>query len=82
MFQLYATNNYSYFNLGQFLFDKGLKTANGQPQAHPLSTDHNQPFYYGLMRWNDETQMGKHEPLIDKALFDHCQLIAAKKRHF
>lgn len=83
MFQLYATNNYSYFHLGQFLFDKGLKTANGKPLAH--STIHQiitNPFYYGLMRWNDETQMGKHEPLIDKALFDHCQLIAAKKRHF
>ncbi len=82
-FQLYATNNYSYHNLGQFLFSKGFKTRKGKPLAH--STIHQiitNPFYYGLMRWNGEECMGKHEPLIDKSLFDHCQLIAAKKRHF
>ena len=82
-FELYATNNYSYFNLGQYLFEKGLKTANGKPLAH--STIHQiitNPFYYGKMRWNNEERMGKHEPLIDEALFKHCQLIAAQKRHF
>lgn len=82
-FELYATNNFSYYNLGQFLFEKGLKTSNGKPLAH--STIHQiitNPFYYGKMRWNNEERMGKHEPLIDEALFKHCQLIAAQKRHF
>lgn len=42
----------------------------------------NNPFYYGLIRWHGQEKIGKHTPLINKQLFDTCQYILEKHRHF
>ncbi|MCX7038830.1 MAG: recombinase zinc beta ribbon domain-containing protein, partial [Spirochaetes bacterium] len=37
------------------------------------------PFYTGAFLWNGKRYQGKHPPLIDKALFDRVQVVAAKR---
>ena len=37
------------------------------------------PFYYGLIRYNGEFFEGKHEPIITKKLFDEVQEVMKKK---
>jgi hypothetical protein len=37
------------------------------------------PFYYGLIRYNREYFEGKHEPIIAKKLFDECQEVMRQK---
>lgn len=83
-FKLYATGNYSLIKLTQTMFDKGLKSR----KKRQILTDSSiqqmlaNPFYYGLMRWNGETKIGNHTPLVTKSLFDQCQYIAAQHRQF
>ena len=36
-------------------------------------------FYYGLLVYNDETFIGAHTPIIDKALFDKAQAVLDKR---
>ena len=33
------------------------------------------PFYYGLMKYNNELHQGKHKSMITKKLFEKCQKI-------
>lgn len=82
-FQKYATGDYSIKKLAEYIGKKGLKNRRGGVISH--SVLHNtltNPFYYGLMRWNGMDQMGKHEPLITKELFESCQLVLAQHRQF
>lgn len=37
------------------------------------------PFYYGLIRYNSEYFEGKHEPIIAKKLFDETQEVMKRK---
>lgn len=75
LFELYATGRYSISDLVGVAAKAGLE--------HPLVRKPMSlggiyrilinPFYYGLVRWRNETVQGKHEPLISKALFDRVQ---------
>ena len=38
------------------------------------------PFYYGVMRYNGEYYEGKHEPIIAKKLFDQVQEAMRQKK--
>lgn len=83
-FQKYATGNYSILKLSQFMYSKGLKSR-GKRSELTVSTLQKtlvNPFYYGLMRWNGESKIGTHTPLISRSLFDQCQYVAAQHRHF
>lgn len=74
MFELYATGNYSTKKLGQVMYQEGLRTRDGnrlvKSRLHDLLSD---PFYYGMLRWNEEVSQGKHQPLISRELFDTVQ---------
>jgi len=37
------------------------------------------PFYYGVIRFNGEMYEGSHPPLISKKLFDRCQEVLSQK---
>jgi hypothetical protein len=37
------------------------------------------PFYYGVFRYNGELWQGKHEPMIAKKLFDKCQKVLSDR---
>lgn len=74
MFQLYSTGNYSTEALGEKMYKLGFRSRNGgkvvKSRIHVLLSD---PFYYGKFRWNGEVYQGKHEPIINKELFDEVQ---------
>lgn len=82
-FELYSTGNYSYLGLCAEMYKKGFVARNGKmftdSSLQQLLTN---PFYYGLMRWGGMERMGKHKPIISKALFEKCQYTASKHRQF
>ena len=75
VFELYATGRHSMSDLVGVAKKAGLehplvRKPIGLGGIHRILTN---PFYYGLVRWKTETVIGKHEPLISKALFDRAQ---------
>ncbi len=75
LFELYATGRYSMSDLVGVAGKEGLehplvRKPIGLGGIHRILSN---PFYYGLVRWKNETVIGKHEPLISKALFDRVQ---------
>lgn len=76
MFKLYATGEYSLKQLVEAMFEKGLRTKQGnklvKSRMASILTD---PFYFGKFRWNSEVHPGSHEPLVSKQLFDEVQRI-------
>lgn len=83
MFELYSTGQYSMMTLQEWLKDKNIISKNGTIISFSrINNILNNPFYYGLIRWHGQEKIGKHTPLISKQLFDTCQYILEKHRHF
>jgi len=80
MFELYATGNYPTKKLSEVMYSEGLRTRGGyklgKGRLHRLLTD---PFYYGMIRWNNEIYQGKQEPLISKEIWEKVQNILHQK---
>ena len=79
-FEAYASGNYTLKNLRKIINGLGLRGRRGGM----LSTSNFQyllqnPFYYGVIRYNGEFYEGKHEPIITKKLFDEVQEVMARK---
>ncbi len=79
-FEAYATGKYALKEIRKIINDLGLKGRRGSL----LSVSNYQyllqnPFYYGLIRYNGEYFEGKHEPIIAKKLFDEVQEVMARK---
>ena len=71
LFELYATGNYSLSRISDELYNDGLRTRNGKKVIKSsLHRIIQEPFYYGIMQFNGQTNKGNHEPLISKKLFD------------
>ena len=80
MFELYATGKYTLKEIRKIINDLGLKGR----RRKMLSVSNYQyllqnPFYYGLIRYNGEFFEGKHEPIISKKLFDKAQEVMKRK---
>ncbi len=84
-FELYAEGTYTLEALSDELFDRGLRT---KPGRHPatqvkkakLSKLLRDPYYIGRITYQGQQYPGRHEPLIDQALFDRVQdVLAARK---
>src|SRR3989344_900184 len=83
MFELYSTGQYSMQSLQEWLKDKNIISKNGTIISFSrINNILNNPFYYGLIRWHGQEKTGKHTPLISKQLFETCQYILKKHRHF
>ena len=83
LFEMYATGNYSIFELQFWLADQNVTSRTGTPIGHSVvGNTLNNPFYYGLIRWHGEAKMGNHQPLISKDLYDTCHYVLAKNRNF
>lgn len=84
MFQLYATGQYSQLELCEIMYEKGLRGRRNHKNFSPqtLTGIFNNPIYYGLMRWGGMEGFGKHEPLIDKSLFDQVQHVLTCNNSF
>jgi len=80
IFELYATGKYTLKEIRKIINGLGLRGRRGKT----LSVSNFQyllqnPFYYGLIRYNGEFYEGKHEPIIAKKLFNECQEVMRKK---
>ncbi len=65
MFELYATGNFSLWDLAQEVHRWGLLGRTGKPvRKGRIAKMLQNPFYYGVMRYNGEVYEGKHPPLI------------------
>ena len=83
MFELYSSGEYSMVSLQEWLKDKNIISKNGTIISFSrINNILNNPFYYGLIRWHGQEKIGKHTPLISKQLFNTCQYILEKHRHF
>lgn len=89
-FNMYATGLYSFKQISNNLFEKGLRTKNDKKlyagQIHLMI--HN-PFYYGVMESKGKYYKGNHEPLISQELHNTCLEVSglttqprAKKKTF
>jgi site-specific DNA recombinase len=82
IFERYGSGNYSLKRLAFELKEEGYRAKSGKPLSfgnlHRILHD---PFYYGIIRWQDKLYQGKHEPLITKDLFDKVQVFLKRKIH-
>ena len=80
-FELCATGEYSEKKISQKLFEEGFRSRKGnrvgKSTIGKLLHSH---FYYGFFEWKDEIKQGKHEPIIDKDLFDKVQEVLSPKK--
>jgi site-specific DNA recombinase len=78
LFELRATGNYSYKQLRTEMFKYGLKNTKGKMlSVSMVSHILENPFYYGVMKYNGRENTHKYERLISKDLFDKCQEVSA-----
>ena len=79
-FELYSTGNYSLRRLCETINNLGLL---GRKQKALGIANYQyflkNPFYFGLIRYNNELYEGKHEPIISKKLFDKVQEVMESK---
>ncbi len=83
-FRLYATGNYNVFDLRDILYEKGLRTKKLNKIAHSNMYELlKNRFYIGELHWGEvHLTKAKHEPLIDKDLFERVQkILSAHNNH-
>ena len=82
IFQKYLTGEYSIYEISHWLNERGMKTNRkckfSKSTVHRILT---QRLYIGEFTWNAKTQQGKHEPLIDYAMFRKCQELLTDGAH-
>jgi site-specific DNA recombinase len=87
-FELYATGDYSLAALLEVMRNKGLRTKRGQryksliskSSLHRVLKNH---FYYGMMQYGGEIHQGRHQPIIEKQVFDKVShLLESKNTSF
>lgn len=81
-FKLYATGDYSMIAVLDIVHEKGFRARNGKRIMLSKFADmFKNHFYYGEMHWHGLVNQGKHEPIIEKELFDRCQRITEEHSH-
>ncbi|MBI4100693.1 recombinase family protein [Candidatus Microgenomates bacterium] len=79
-FQMYATRDYSIYDIRQYLHKNGVLGRKGRPiQFSVTHTMLKNKFYWGWMQHGGHEGMGKHTSLIDKETFDLVQRILSEK---
>jgi site-specific DNA recombinase len=80
MFKLYASGEYALTDLTETLYQEGLRRKSGnkihKSRIHLMLSD---PFYIGDIRWQGKILPGKHEPLIERDLYDQVQRVLSGK---
>lgn len=78
-FVLYATGDFSFEDLAEELYDRGLTTRpTAKHPAGPLSVNKvsdllRDRYYLGYIDYKGEEIQGRHEPLVDEDLFEQVQ---------
>ncbi len=81
-FELYAQGNSRLEDIGQFLYDSGVRSLFG----NRIHNDRVRfilanPFYYGHFLYKGELYEGRHTPIVDKRLFDKAQKVMLERGH-
>ena len=80
IFEVYATANFSLYELMQEVKTWGLIGRKGKPvHKSKIARLLQNPFYYGVIRFKGEMYEGSHPPLISKKLFDKCQEVLKQR---
>ncbi len=80
-FELCATDEYSMVELAEEMYERGLKTRRtSRHPAGPLSDQQmgrllRDPYYLGLVTYDNERFLGRHEPLVTPQLFARVQAV-------
>jgi len=79
-FELYATGDYTIDQITEALDRLGLINHHGdalsRAQVHRLLQN---PIYAGVIEYSGERYPGRHEPLVEQAVFDAVQLVVRTK---
>ena len=80
LFELYATGNYSLKDLKEKITSAGLLSRKSNKLSISVIQNMLQnPFYYGVFKYNGELHQGVHEPMIAKKLFEKCQEVSRNR---
>lgn len=80
LFETYATGDYGFCYLADMLSSKGLRTKRDKKFSVSMVVHILQnPFYYGVSRFNGEIHEAKHESIISKRLYDQVQTVMQKR---
>ena len=72
-FELYSTGEYADRQIAVYLMEQGFRTRRGRNWSKDTVREMLQnDFYYGVITYRDEKWVGKHEPILDKSLFEKC----------
>src|SRR3989344_176720 len=79
-FELYAQNRSRYADIGQFLYDNGVRSTGGK-RMHDEQTTFilSNIFYYGHFKYSGEIYEGRHTPIVSKQLFDKVQKVMVER---
>lgn len=80
VYELYGSGNFSMSVIAKILETEGLTNNTKLGKPIPKSqVEHilNNPFYYGIMRYDNKLYKHKYKPLIIKELFDKVQQVKA-----
>ncbi|NJL32301.1 MAG: recombinase family protein [Phycisphaerales bacterium] len=82
IFELYASGTMTFEQVGDQMLREGFIYRTSQPRFHRNAVSYilNNPYYTGLVQFRSEYFVGKHEPIIDKETFEHCQRLLKKNR--
>ena len=79
-YEMYSDGNQTLDTIGMFLAQNNLFGKNGKKIHRTRATFIlSNPFYYGHFRFNKEVYEGKHEPVVDKKLWDKVQEVMKER---
>ncbi|MFZ2201939.1 MAG: recombinase family protein, partial [Microgenomates group bacterium] len=82
LFQLFATDKFTYSQMSLFLKDHEILTSGNKLITRDrVKFFLSNPFYFGYFRFKGEIYQGIHEPLITKKLFDEVQAVIKRRTH-
>lgn len=77
---LYLNGSYSADAINDILYEKGLRTKLGKKVSRSvISKALRNPFYAGLLHWNGQKRVGKHEPMITTT--EHSRILEIIESH-
>ncbi len=80
IFQLYATNKYTYITLAKKMTADGFRPNGHNCSCKNIERILNNPFYIGRFVYKGKLYLnGQHTPLIDENVYFHCQNIMRNK---
>ena len=81
-FELYAKGDSRLEDIGQFLYDSGVRSLFGNRiHSDRVRFILANPFYYGHFLYKGELYEGRHTPIVDKRLFDKAQKVMLERGH-